>query len=222
MLYHEISSFKERTGAVVVAAMMNIATSGAYYIALPADVIVAHPTTVTGSTGAIFLRPKVEGLLDKIGVDVEVNKAGRLKDMGSPFRGTTEEEELILQGLIDEIAGRFMSLVEKHRSPGAEALSEIATARVYLAPDALEAGLIDEIGYLQDAVARAGTLAGLGDDPSVVVYRRNAWADDNLYNTPTLGGRGEGVRLVDLGPAGSLGALEPGFYYLWLPAIGGM
>ncbi len=181
MLYHEISSFKERTGTAVVAAMMNMATSGAYYISLPADSIFAHPTTVTGSTGAIFLRPKVEGLLDKIGVDMEVNKAGRLKDMGSPFRVTTDEEERILQGLIDEIAGRFMGLVEKHRSPGAEALPGIATARVYLAPEALEAGLIDEIGYLQDAVTKAGSLAGLGDEPSVVVYRRSAWGDDNLY-----------------------------------------
>lgn len=76
VLYHEIVQFKEKTGTKVVAAMMDVAASGGYYIALPADVILAHPTTITGSVGVLFLQPKVVGLLDKIGVDVQVSKSG--------------------------------------------------------------------------------------------------------------------------------------------------
>lgn len=220
VLYHEIMAFKERTGAVVVSAMMQTATSGAYYISLPADAIVAHPTTVTGSTGVIFLRPKVRGLFDKIGIDVEVSKSGRLKDMGSPFRGATGEEEEILQGMIDELAERFLVLIARHRALEERALEEVSTARVYLAPEALDLGLVDEVGYLQDALARARTLGGLPEDARVVVYRRTAYAEDNLYNTATLQESGGQTRLVDLGPADTLGTLEAGFHYLWLPAAG--
>lgn len=221
VLYHEIMAFKERTGAVVVSAMMQTATSGAYYISLPADAIVAHPTTVTGSAGVIFLRPKVRGLFEKIGVDVEVSKSGRLKDMGSPFRGTTEEEEGILQGMIDELAERFLGLVALHRTIEEQALAEVSTARVYLAPEALELGLVDEVGYLRDALDRARSLGGLPEDARVVVYRRTAYAEDNLYNTATLQESGQQPRLVDLGPADTLGTIEAGFHYLWLPALSG-
>ena len=82
ILYHEILDFKKRTGKKVVAAMSDVAASGGYYAALPADWIMAHPTTITGSVGVIFMRPKLYGLLDKVGVDVEVTKSGRDKDMG--------------------------------------------------------------------------------------------------------------------------------------------
>ena len=68
ILYHEIMDFKERTGARVVAALMDVAASGGYYIALPADRIIAHPTTITGSVGVILVQPKVTGLMDKLGL----------------------------------------------------------------------------------------------------------------------------------------------------------
>ncbi len=82
ILYHEIMEFKRRTGKKVVVAMFDVAASGGYYAALPADWILAHPTTITGSVGVIFMRPKLHGLFDKIGVDVEVSKSGVDKDMG--------------------------------------------------------------------------------------------------------------------------------------------
>jgi protease-4 len=91
IVYNEILAFKKRTGAKVVVAMMGVAASGGYYISLPADTIVAHPATITGSIGVIFFRPKVTGLMGKIGVGVEVNKSGKNKDIGSPFRQTTAE-----------------------------------------------------------------------------------------------------------------------------------
>lgn len=221
MLYHEINRFRERTGRPVVAAMMGTATSGAYYISLPADYIMAHPTTVTGSTGVIFLRPKVGGLIEKIGIDVEVAKSGRLKDMGSPFRPDTEEEREILQEMIDEFARRFLDLVATHRKPGDAAMAEISTARVFLAGDALKLGMIDGIGYLDDALARARELASLEEDARVVVYRRHESPDDTLYNTPAAKGGSGDVTLLDLGLPALAGSAEAGFYYLWLPGSAG-
>ena len=94
---------------------MNVAASGGYYIALPADYILAHPTTITGSIGVLFLQPRITGLMGKIGVDVDVNKSGKNKDMGSPFRASTVEEKKIVQGLTDKLGQRFLDLVKEHR-----------------------------------------------------------------------------------------------------------
>lgn len=220
VLYHEIMAFKKRTGAKVIVAMMDVAASGGYYVSLPADFILAHPTTVTGSIGAIFIRPKVTGVMGKIGLDIEVNKSGKNKDMGSPFRQTTEEEEKILQGLTDELGGRFVGLVAKHRKLDQKPLADISTARVYLAKEALQLGLVDKIGYLSDAVMQARKLSGLPEDTKVVVYRRTEYPDDNLYNTSTTQYSGSGLSLIDLGLPDSMTSLRTGFYYLWSPAAG--
>ena len=134
ILYHEILAFKNRTGIKLVVAMMDVAASGGYYIALPADFIFAHPTTITGSIGVIFMQPKVNSLMEKIGVGLDINKSGKNKDMGSPFRETTDEERKILQDLTDELGKRFINLVSTHRKLGKNELAKISTARIYLAP----------------------------------------------------------------------------------------
>ena len=115
IIYHEIMKHKKKTGSRLVVSMMDLATSGAYYISLPADYIFAHPTTITGSVGVIFLIPKIDGLMSKIGVAVDVQKSGQNKDMASPFRQTTEEERRLLQDLTDTLGNRFVKLVETHR-----------------------------------------------------------------------------------------------------------
>ncbi|EGB14934.1 signal peptide peptidase SppA, 36K type [Pseudodesulfovibrio mercurii] len=183
VLYHELTAFKQRTGKPVVAAMFDVAASGGYYAALPADWIVAHPTTITGSVGVVFMRPKLNGLMDKVGVDVEVSKSGRDKDMGSPFRPTTPEEEALFQGIIDDMAARFYALVQEHRHLTPAHLETVKTARVFTASQALSIGLIDQIGYVQDAFAKARDLAGLDPECKVVTYRRDMYPDDNPYNT---------------------------------------
>jgi ClpP class serine protease len=152
--------------------MMDVAASGGYYVALPADFILAHPTTITGSIGVAFMRPKVTGLMEKIGLEMEVNKSGKNKDIGSPFREATKEEQKILQGLTDGLGERFLNLVAKHRKLDKNALQDIATARVYLSDEALQHGLVDKVGYLDEAVSKAANLAGLSEDAKVVVYRR--------------------------------------------------
>ena len=218
ILYHEILDFKKRTGKTIVVCMMDLATSGGYYVALPADLIVAHPTTVTGSIGVILMRPNVSGLMETLGIGVAVNKSGVNKDMGSPFRPVSPAEDNLLQGLVDTLGQRFIDLVAEHRKLNAAQRTKVADARVFLAADALAAGLVDRIGYLQDAVDAAKKMAGMEKNSRVVVYRRTRYPDDNLYNT--LGSRRPPAAvLLDTGPLGDIFALEAGFYYIWPQAL---
>lgn len=220
ILYHEITAYRQRTGAKVVSAMMDMATSGGYYMSLPADLIMAHPTTLTGSVGVIFIQPKAMGLMGKIGLGVDVQKHGKNKDMGSPFRESTAEEQKLLQATVDRLGDRFVSLVKKHRKLDAQALAEMSTARIFLAEEALKLGMIDRIGYLTDAVKETKKLAGLPDDARVVVYRRAEYPDDNLYNVAAAASGNTKLSLINIELPEILN-LTTGFYYLWPGAIGG-
>ncbi|HSA34042.1 MAG TPA: signal peptide peptidase SppA [bacterium] len=214
MLYHEILRFKERSGKKVVVAMMNMATSGGYFISLPADRIIAHPSTVTGSVGVVFMRPKLHGLMEKIGVSVEVDKSGDAKDAGSPFTPTTPEEKAFFQNIVDELAADFYAKVLKHRKVSAAAMNEVRMAAVFLPRKAKELGLIDDIGYLDEATVAAKQVAGVGADARVVVYRRTYYPNDSYYNNNV---RPEGMKvphLVNISLAGR-DSIPAGFYYLW-------
>ncbi len=214
ILYHEIIRYKEKSHAKIIAVMMNVAASGGYYVALPADYIVAHPTSVTGSIGVIFLRPKVYGLLEKIGVDVAINASGQKKDMGSPFREATQEETEIFQNLTDSLGSRFTDLVLKHRQIDPAKFSEIASARIFLAQEAKECGLVDAVGYINDALLQAKQMSGLPEDARVVVFRRSEYPNDNIYNTQSQWS-GKSAPLVNLGLPDLDIFSQPGFYYLW-------
>ena len=188
---------------------------------LPADWIMAHPTTVTGSIGVIFMRPGVDGFMEKYGFAMNVSKSGAQKDMGSPFRAPTEKDDAIFQELTDQMAARFYSLVQKHRKPTPQQMELIKTARIFMADEARKIGLVDEIGYLKDAVAKAKSLAGLKADAKVITYRRFESEDDNIYN-PAMSSDLQGV------PDGNLPTLtrflaipQAGFYYMWPAAVGG-
>ncbi len=220
LLYHEILSYKERTNAKIVVCMMDMAASGGYYMSLPADIIMAHPTSLTGSVGVIFLQPKVMGLMDKLGLGVDVKKYGKNKDMGSPFRENTEEEQKLVQRTIDQLGDRFTSLVKKHRKLDPQALAEISTARLLLAEEALKLGLIDKIGYLSDAVKETKLLAGLPNDARVVLYRHAEHPDDNLYSISGVATEDLKLSLISIDLPESLN-LATGFYYIWPGAIGG-
>lgn len=220
VLYHEILTFKQRTGVKVAAVIMNAAASGGYYIALPADWIMAHPTSITGSVGVIFLQPRFYEFMDKIGVGVDASTSGENKDMGSPFRAPTAAEEKIFQNLTESLGRRFLDLVTAHRRLSPDALADVATARIYLAHEALELGLIDDIGYLNHAIAHAKTLAGIPETARVVIYRRTEYPDDNLYNIQSVFPE-KMPRLIDLGLPDSGFWNRAGFYYLWPAGIGG-
>ena len=182
----------------------------------PGESIMAHPTTVTGSVGVVFLQPKAVGLMKKIGLGVNVSKSGKDKDMGSPFREDTARERRIFQELTQTLADRFIELVAHHRHVGPETLRKIATARIYLAPEARRLGLVDGIGYLPDAIAKARQLAGLGEDSRVVAYRRRKTPDEGIYSNPEARRDGQPTGALE-GLAALLPGAGPGFYYLWWP-----
>ncbi len=217
MIYNELMKFKARSGAKVVVTMLDVAASGGYYISLPADYIYAHPTTVTGSVGVIFIRPQVYGLLDKIGVSVHADTSGKYKDMGSPFRKPQPDEDKLFSKLVEDLAKKFTDKVRQRRALSDKAMEEIATAKVFSADDAVAIGLVDKTGYMEDAVAKAKELGGLSKDAKLVVYRRDSFPNDNIYNMSTSAGPDK--PLVDTGAIGRMATMQSGFYYVWPAAM---
>ena len=213
VLYHEVSTFKARRKVPVIAAIMDVGASGGYYVALAADRIVAHPTTVTGSIGVLMLSVNSSGLLEKIGVSATYIKSGALKDMGSPFRVMSAEERVLFQGLIDRLYGRFVSLVARERHLDEAQVRGFADGRVYTAQEAEALGLVDRIGYLEDALALARESAGI-TRAKIVAYHRPRQYRATVYSsaeppTPTaVAGIGDLARLVVSGPK---------LLYLWWP-----
>ena len=156
----------------IVVSMGELAASGGYYISAPADVIMANPATLTGSIGVIAQMTNLEELMDKIGVEVVVIKSGIHKDEGSPFREMTEEEKAIWQAIIDETYAQFVAIVAEGRDLPEDKVREIADGRVYTGKQAMELGLVDELGNLPEAIGRAAELGGIEGEPRLVEYRR--------------------------------------------------
>jgi protease-4 len=156
----------------IVVSMGELAASGGYYISAPADLIVANPATLTGSIGVITQVPNLEELMEKIGVEVVVIKSGIHKDEGSLFREMTEEEEAIWQAIIDEAYGQFVAIVAEGRGLSEEKVREIADGRVYTGKQAMELGLVDDLGNLPEAIDRAAELGGIEGEPRLVEYHR--------------------------------------------------
>lgn len=216
ILYHEIEQFKKASGLPVIACIMDLGASGGYYVAVSADKIVAHPTTVTGSIGVIMLHLSVGGLMQKIGVADTSIKTGEHKDMGSPFKTMTEEEQKIFLGVLDDMYQKFLAVIVKNR-PGLsmEKLRPLADGRIYTARQALEFGLIDHVGYLDDAVSLAKEVSGL-KAARVIIYHRPGAYKNNIYSqlgTPGIGSFN--LINVDLKTLVKSGA--PSFMYLWSP-----
>jgi protease-4 len=155
----EIEEVKE--AKPVVVSMGGTAASGGYYISTKADKIVALPTTMTGSIGVISQVMNVEGLLEKLGIEVETFKGGKYKDMYSGFREMTPEEEEIMQGMIDEYYEQFIDVVAEGRGLGKEEVRDLATGQIYTGTAAKELGLVDALGGLDTATELAMELAGI-------------------------------------------------------------
>jgi protease-4 len=213
ILYREIGAFKARKKVPVVAVIMDVGASGGYYVALAADTIVAHPTTVTGSIGVIMLTLNAEGLLQKVGVAPLAIKSGEKKDMGAPFRSLTGEERAIFQSVIDDFHSRFVSLIVRTRRLPEERVRALADGRIYTAQRALELGLVDHVGYLEESVELAKRVAGV-TEARVVMYHRPREYRSNIYSSAETLERPE----LTLAQLGSL-LLGPGprFLYLWWP-----
>jgi protease-4 len=216
IIYHEIMNFKQRTGIPVVALMMGLTASGGYYIASACDYLMAHPSTLTGSIGVISLFPNLEGLFEKVGVRVQVIKSGELKDSGSIFRQMTPEEQDVFQKIIEEYHRNFLDVVYENRKNylSREDLAKTTDGRVLTASQALEAKLIDEIGYFDTALKTILDFASL-PEAKVVSYTYFPKRKTNVY----------AMSLKSENPLESVGfrevvqSLKSGFYYLWHPQL---
>jgi len=215
IIYHELKSFKASRKIPVVASIMDMGTSGGYYIAAAADSILAHPSSVTGSIGVIMLTVNARGLLEKVGVEATAVTSGPRKDMGSPFRVMTPEERAIFQGLIDSFYQRFLSIVQEGRPHlQMERIKQLADGRVYTGDQAKAEGLVDEIGYLEDAVELAKKKAKI-TEARVVTYRRPSEYSNNVYSR--LAAPGPLAGLADLDVMAFIRGGAPQFMYLWMP-----
>ncbi len=142
----------------VIAFVQGLAASGGYMAASAATKIIALPSSLVGSIGVISMTPILQGLLSRLGINMEVIKSGRLKDMGSLFRQPTEEERRKEQELSDEVYEDFIQTVSTNRKLDNANVKSIATGEVFTARKALQLGLIDEIGDHNKAIALASEL----------------------------------------------------------------
>lgn len=169
-IFDEVMNFR-KSGKIVVASMGDIAASGGYYIAAGADKIMANPGTLTGSVGVIFELMQAQELFKKIGVKIETVKSGKYKDTGSLSREMTAEERALLQGIINDAYEQFVSAISKGRGTPREKVLEFADGRIFTGAQAKAAGIIDELGNRNDAVALAGKLAGIKGEPRIITER---------------------------------------------------
>lgn len=151
-LKDKILEVKEARDIPVYTVMGSTAASGGYYVAAQSEKIFAHAETLTGSIGVIMQGLNTSEFLDKLGIEDQTIKSGDLKDMGSATREANEEELEVLQQLIDNSYERFIDVVEAGRSLSREKIYELADGRIYDGQQAVENGLVDELGYFDDAL----------------------------------------------------------------------
>ena len=152
----------------VIISMGSVAASGGYYIAVAGERIFANPGTITGSIGVIMSFPNYQGLMGKVGVQTEVVKSGRFKDIGSSTRPFSAAERELLQGMIDDVHQQFVEAVSEGRNIPIDRLQPFVDGRIFSGRQAKAAGLIDELGTFTDSIKYAAKVAGLGDDPDLV------------------------------------------------------
>lgn len=151
----------------VVAYIGETGASGAYYVASAADYIVAARDSMTGSIGVIMTIQQMYGLYGTLGLNVTVIKAGKVKDIGSPYREMTPEENQELTNMVDEIYADFVSDVAANRNLSVDYVKSIADGSIYLGKDAKNMGLVDSLGNLDDAVQIAAKLGNVSGKPAV-------------------------------------------------------
>jgi protease-4 len=199
-IHHELLAFKKETGIPVVACLMGLACSGGYYLAQAGDAIVAHPRGITGSIGVLAMKLNLKGLMDKVGVEGETVKSGEWKDFWSPFRPATPEEKKMMQEVINSFYKGFVEVVAQGRKMSPGQVRQVADGRIYTAAQAKDLGLVDSLGYPDDAIKLAQKMAGL-DQARVVRYHRPGSYRPNIYSQ---------IPDLDL-------AATPQFLYVWWP-----
>jgi protease IV len=222
-LYHHLRMLAEERKIPIVVSMGSICASGGYYLAMSvgdqAEAIYAEPTTWTGSIGVIIPHYDLSGLMGRWNVADDSVASGPLKQMGSPTKPMTPEERKILQTLVDDTFASFKQIVINGRpkfKDDPKALDAVATGQVFTAKQALDRGLVDKIGFIEDAINRAVALSGeTADNVRCVKYEQPTTFASALL-------RGQSNRNASaLDPSAWLALSSPRAYYLWtvLPAL---
>ncbi len=192
IIYKEIMKFKEVTNKKVIVIMQDVAASGAYYISAAADKIMSHPTSVTGSIGVIMPMINIADLVEKFDIEDTSIKSGKMKNIGSPLKKMSEEERTVLQDIVDEMYTRFLDIIVDGRNMKIEDVRMLADGRIYTGKQALDNGLIDQLGYFDDAIALAKEVAGI-QEAKIIQYKKMfnlaeilAGSIDNLFGDKTI------------------------------------
>jgi protease-4 len=215
ILAEELDRFKAATRKPVVACLMDVATSGAYYLALGADRIVAHPTSITGGIGVVFNHFNLQDAMSQLNVTDDSIKSGSLIEMGSVMKPLEPQTRELLQEMADGFRQRFLTRVTKRRPGLTEAdRRTLADGRVVAAPVALRLHLVDRLGYIDDALNEAEHLAGVSD-AEIVLYNRSGSPARSLYaiapSPPRLS------EAIPFSYPGLDRTKLPTFLYLWQP-----
>ncbi len=213
-LHALLQDFRDETGKPVVVSMGNVAASGGYYVAMAGDTILAQPSSVTGSVGVIIPSINAAEGLGRIGITSNSITSGPNKDLASPVVPVNPEHQAILQSLVDDFYDQFRSLVLERRPDIADPDTTL-DGRVFTGRQALEAGLIDELGGIPEAFDTAKDLAGLDRAKLVKLHRTRA-----APATPYAGVTASDHTTTST-PTWPVPTIErttgPGVYYLWLP-----
>ena len=170
----EIAQAVASTKKPVVAYIENVGASGGYYAASASDYIVADEDSITGSIGVIAIIPSIESLLKEHGVNVQVLKKGTYKAAGNPFEDLSPADANMYQGMLDQAYAHFKRDILQYRPYlTAQRLDAVADGRILTGEQALAAGLIDQTGSYDDAVKKAGDLAGI-ENPNAVLYAQKS------------------------------------------------
>ena len=206
VLYREIQRVSEMKP--VYAYVRGMAASGGYYLACAATKVYALPTALVGSIGVIYLRPVLEQLLAKIGVEFSVYKSGEFKDMTGFWRAPSDRESEKFQELINEIFDNFVTVVANGRSLEESKVREVATGEVLTAQRGINVGLVDEIGDFKDALEALALLGNCKPSPKWVRPSRSF--SQRLLGRTSISGRAARLGLLD----GLQRIMAGGFYYL--------
>lgn len=215
IMWNELMRFKEATRKPVVGCLMDFGCGGAYYLATACDLIVAHPTTVTGGIGVILNLFNFQGTLNLAKVENLSVKAKDSPKIDLDYRigVLNEDDKERLIGMADELHTQFKKVVRARR-PKAKDVPATFDGRVFLAREAVERGLIDQVGHLPDALHAARQMAGRPAAGAVILHRRDDVARTPYATTPNVPLQASllGVSV----PAGDRNRL-PTFLYLWQP-----
>ncbi len=215
ILAEELRRFRRATGKPVVACLMDLATGGAYYLAVGCDRIVALPTSVTGAVGAIVNHANLQDAMAQLNVRVEPIKAGDLVDMGTVTAPLSTKTRALFQEMADGFRDRFGARLRECRpAMTAQDHQTIHDGRIVPAPRALSLHMVDALGYVDDAIAEAERLAG-APGSEVILFQRAGYPTRSIYaivpNTPLQS------ELIPLSYPGLERSKLPTFLYLWEP-----